>query len=217
MPNNPRASMSLPIGVGPLPLGHRVHPSIALAAAAAAASGMPMTPGPHQLPPHMIQVPPTPGAVPFQARSRRAPSISTGGPPKAPLGGPQRKAPSPLPPAGDNKPVSAEDAGSNAAPDATQPVATAPPKSKLTKKIIVKLPQERNRVSQDGDDAVKPLWVREPLPHADVPEHEAIQPPELVSVKSHPMDWPRGVMPMSIDVFLPGKVCNCVAAVHSRC
>ncbi|KAH7104278.1 hypothetical protein BKA62DRAFT_501365 [Auriculariales sp. MPI-PUGE-AT-0066] len=200
---------------------HRAHPSIALAAGLAGV--VPMTPGgAHHLPPHMIAIPPTPGAgQQFQPRSRRAPSISTGGPPKAPLGGPQRKMTSPMPPAQTDASGSAEGATAGgdgaaslttanantnnaaaaaAASDNTGQVST---KSKLTKKVIVKLPQELSRLSQDG--AAQPLWTRTPLPLADVPKYEPLQPPELLSVRSHPLDWPRGFMPGSLDVFLPGK------------
>ncbi|KZW02096.1 hypothetical protein EXIGLDRAFT_760312 [Exidia glandulosa HHB12029] len=168
---------------------HRAHPSIVQLAAAGIQPPMPMTPGgQHHFPPHLLLnpanlPPPTPG---FQQRSRRAPSISTGGPPKAPLGGPQRKT-SPLPPGAQ---------GSSSTP---QPVEA---KGKLQKKVVVKLPVER----KTADDAPDPLWTRQPLPHSEVREEDvAANPPEITSVVDHPMDWPRGMLPSTIDVFLPGK------------
>ncbi|EJD55373.1 hypothetical protein AURDEDRAFT_109718 [Auricularia subglabra TFB-10046 SS5] len=172
---------------------HRAHPSLVhLAAAGIPPPPVPMTPGGvHQFPPHLLLNPATPFPPPtpgFQQRSRRAPSISTGGPPKAPLGGPQRKT-SPLPPGA---------AGSAAAGATT---AGGDAKNKLQKKVIVKLPVERKPAA----DASEPLWTRTPLPHNQVPSQHAGDPPQIASMDGHPMDWPRNTLPASLDVFLPGK------------
>lgn len=69
---------------------HRAHPSMVLPPGMMPPPGMPMTPlGQMGFQNHM---PP-----PFVPRSKRTQSVSTGGPPKAVLGGPQRKI-SPMPP-----------------------------------------------------------------------------------------------------------------------
>lgn len=172
---------------------HRAHPSLAHLAAAGIPPTVPMTPGGvHQFPPHLMLNPasPFPPQTPgFQQRSRRAPSISTGGPPKAPLGGPQRKT-SPLPPG-----------ASGAAAAGTTAAAGGDAKNKLQKKVIVKLPVER----KPADDAPEPLWTRTPLPHDQVPVQNTGEPPQIASMDAHPMDWPRNTLPASLDVFLPGK------------
>ncbi|KAF8575915.1 hypothetical protein K439DRAFT_708741 [Ramaria rubella] len=169
---------------------HRAHPSLifpgsaaALAAAGIALpSGMPVPPG--GMPLNMIL-----GMPVFQRGSRRTPSISTGGPPKAPLGGPNRKH-SPKP--------------SVSAPALI--VAGASEKNK-SKKIILKLPVES--ITKDGDEGdisgvVYSLWSRRPLPHSEVPTMERIQPPETTSIEMHPLEQSI-TLPPTIDVFLPGK------------
>ena len=77
----------------PRPNMHRAHPSVVQLAAAGILPppGMPMTPlGPVGFPNPVL-------APPFVPKSKRSQSVSTGGPPKAVLGGPQRKV-SPMPP-----------------------------------------------------------------------------------------------------------------------
>ncbi|CAL1697291.1 unnamed protein product [Somion occarium] len=85
-----------PPGAPGRPSMHRSHPSVAQLAAAGILPpqgmlghpGVPMTP----LPQNGFPAPMIPGQFQtFVPRSKRAPSVSTGGPPKAVLGGPQRK------------------------------------------------------------------------------------------------------------------------------
>ncbi len=124
---------------------------------------------------------------PFVPKSKRSQSISTGGPPKAVLGGPQRKAaPAPQPAA--------------TAAAATTPAAL-PTKQK---KIVVNLPKE---TIQEGEDKGKAApWARKPLPASEVPPQPAIRPVEMITVEAYPPDAWRHVVPATLDVFLPGKV-----------
>ena len=169
---------------------HRAHPSLmfpgpaaALAAAGIAPpSGMPITPS--GMPSHVMF-----GAQPFQRGSRRTPSISTGGPPKAPLGGPQRKH-SPMP--------------------AIAPVNAANPSTIKSKKLVVKLPAERLQKLSDGTEATEvlySLWSRKPLPHMQAPKMDHVDFPEATSMDMHPIEQ-SNALPATIDVFLPGKVIN---------
>lgn len=122
----------------------------------------------------------------FIPRNRRGPSISLGGPPKAVLGGPNRKV-SPLPP------TAAE----------VTPAVTAV----KAKKVVVKFPRE----TVVGDDieqpATRPLWARTPLPLADVLDQPLPEPPQLTTAEVHPSDAERYALPDTLEVFLPGKVC----------
>ncbi|KAG9073989.1 hypothetical protein FS749_014502, partial [Ceratobasidium sp. UAMH 11750] len=178
---------------------HRQHASIAHIPGL----GIPMTPGggsfqqqqqyaammaAGQLP----QGPPQPGGLgvpPFMPRSKR--TISIGGPPKAVLGGPNRK-PSPLPPA--------TPAG-EAAPGL--------PEVKK-KKSAVKLPLESEAPAEEGGDEssgrTKSLWSRSPIPASELPPQLLIDSGlETTTVESHPDHVTRGELPNSIEVFLPGK------------
>jgi hypothetical protein len=111
--------------------------------------------------------------------------VSFGGPPKAVLGGPNRKV-SPLPPA-----------ATEAAP--------APAAAK-GKKAVVKFPQE-TFVGDDADRTVtRAPWARTPLLLAEVPEQPVLRPPELVTAEEYPTDSDRHYLPNIVDVFLPGKV-----------
>jgi hypothetical protein len=166
---------------------HRVgQVSIAQLAAAGIHPPNPMTPlgqgFPSQVPPGMSFGGPGPG---FQ-RNRRTPSVSLGGPPKAVLGGPNRKV-SPLPPA------------------ATE----VPPPTAATrgKKMVVKFPQET--VFGDDKDLVvtRAPWARSPLPLAEVPEQLVLRPPDLVTAEAYPTDPDRYDLPKTLGIFLPGKVC----------
>jgi hypothetical protein len=163
---------------------HRMHPSIAQMAA----SGMPipmnipipMTPGGQiAFSPQLNLLSPPVAGVPFQPsmRQRRQPSISIGGPPKAALGGPNRKL-SPLP----------AEASPLPAPDASKP----------KKKFIVKLPVE------SGSDALPPSWARKPVPLSSLPPMEVIPPTDLTTAEVYPA--PLTEFPNTMDVFLPGKV-----------
>ena len=124
---------------------------------------------------------------PFVPRSKRNQSISTGGPPKAVLGGPQRKV-SPLPPAAAATPVAAP----------------APTGSK--KKVIVNLPKESLKNAEDGT-VTKQSWARNPIPLKEQPDMKTIEALDLVTLEAYPSDGWRHYIPPTVDVFLPGKVC----------
>ena len=175
-----------PPGAPVRPGMHRAHPSVAQLAAAGILPppGMPMTPlGQVGFPGPML--PPQP----FVPRSKRTQSVSTGGPPKAVLGGPQRKV-SPLPP-----PIVA-------------PVVAAP----KAKKVVVNLPKE---TVQDGDEkGTRPSWARTPLPPSEVHEYGEMPPPDLLTAESFPPDAWRHTLPPTVDVFLPGKVVSFCYSPH---
>lgn len=182
-----------PPGAPGRPSMHRAQASVAQLAAAG------ILPPPGMLGPHPPMTPlsqnmfPAPALIPgqfpppFIPRSKRNQSISTGGPPKAVLGGPQRKV-SPLPPA---------------AP-ATPAAPAAPTGSK--KKVVVSLPKERVENGEDGS-VTEQAWARKPIPLAEVPEMKTIEAPELTTVEAYPSDAWRQYIPPTVDVFLPGKVC----------
>lgn len=121
-----------------------------------------------------------PFGQPFIPRSRRAPSVSIGGPPKAPLGGPGRKL-SPFPP--------------------PQAASTPAPKGK---KVVVNIPVETIQ-SNTGETPMRPPWARTPLATANS-EVPIITPPEIYSAELYPPDSWRQNIPDTVDVFLPGKV-----------
>jgi hypothetical protein len=111
--------------------------------------------------------------------------MSLGGPPKAVLGGPNRKV-SPLP-------VVAAEVSS---------AATA-----KIKKVVVKFPRE-TIVGDDADKTVgRAPWARTPVPIDEVPEQPVLRPPELATAEAYPTDTHRYYLPNTVDVFLPGKVC----------
>ncbi|KAL1740766.1 hypothetical protein HDZ31DRAFT_76658, partial [Schizophyllum fasciatum] len=122
-----------------------------------------------------------PGMPPPFGHKRR--NMSIGGPPKAVLGGPQRKT-SPLPP------------GTSTASTSAAPV--------KAKKITVNLPKE-TIPGEDGAPSTRPPWARAPLDapfeYKDVPIPAA----EMTSAALFPPDAYRYAMPPTIDVFLPGK------------
>jgi hypothetical protein len=109
--------------------------------------------------------------------------MSLGGPPKAVLGGPNRKV-SPLPP------VAAE---------VTPSIPTA-----KGKKMIVKFPRETVTADDPEQPVTRPLWARTPL--VDVPEQQAPKPPQLTTAEAYLSDIERYDLPSTLDVFLPGKV-----------
>ena len=124
-------------------------------------------------------------SLPF-SRNRRQPSISTGGPPKATLGGPQNK---------------------HIAPPITNPAtASAALEAKIKgKKLIVKLPREGANAGDDGETFV-PLWTRNPIPLGAVETFPPAEPPEMTTAGPWPEPLPKDSIPPSIEVFLPGKV-----------
>jgi hypothetical protein len=112
--------------------------------------------------------------------------MSLGGPPKAVLGGPNRKV-SPLPPAATEAPP--------------------PPAAARGKKVVVRFPRE-TVVGDDGDQTVtRASWARTPIPLAEVPEQLMLRPPEAATAEAYPTDSDRYGLPNTLDVFLPGKVC----------
>lgn len=134
-----------------------------------------MTPLGSAFPPQMGP----PFGQPFIPRNRRTPSVSIGGPPKAPLGGPGRKH-SPLPPP-------------HAAP-------TPAPKGK---KVVVNIPVE-TIPGNVGEVSTRPPWARTPVAASNVEEPEVIA-PEITSIELYPPDSWRLDIPDTVDVFLPGK------------
>lgn len=181
------------------PINHRARAaSIAQLAAVGIPPPMgiplaPLLPGqfPQGVPPMMI---PTP-APQFQPRSRRAPSVSTGGPPRAILGGP-----------GVKSRVITE--------TAPTPATIAPPQK--TKKVIVNIPRET--IPIEGDEETKPgeeplpreTWARIPLRPSEVPEIVDPAPPQTTSAEPFPPEGWRTQLPVTVDVFLPGKVCDLI-------
>ena len=143
--------------------------------------------------------PPGPGHRPHRRQ------MSIGGPPKAVLGGPQRKV----------------------SPNPAVAAATA---NLLKKKIAVNLPKETEAAGGEGehDDAgeqgdeqapdqaatsrnrVSKEWARVPISVAEgearMSSYVPLSDDELVSREPFPPEeWRKG-LPLSIDVFLPGKV-----------
>ncbi|KAI0638793.1 hypothetical protein C8Q77DRAFT_1183752 [Trametes polyzona] len=167
------------------PSMHRSHPSMMQLAAAGILppTGVPMTPlgqtgFPSPLVPGLA-----PFAPPFVPRSKRSASMSVGGPPKAVLGGPQRKV-SPMPPA-------------------AAPTPAAPPAQKQ-KKVIVNFPRET--IPAEGDEPAKRApFARTPLLPSEVLEQVEVKPPETSTVELYPPDSWRYHLPPTVDVFLPGK------------
>jgi len=173
-----------PLPPRPLHPGHRSQASVALAAAGIhPPPGVPATPlAQSQFPPAAFGPPQFP---PFQPRSRRQPSISTGGPPKAQLGG-----------VGKNyRPPS---------PTAAVVNATAAQNQKL-KKTIVNLPKE-SVPGVDGEPSTRSSFARTPIPPHLVPPHPLPSSPDVISAVINPPDRLRETLPDTIDVFLPGKV-----------
>ena len=181
--------MPMPMPTAGRPINHRARASIAQFAAAGLPPpmGVPLTPllpgsFPQGISPMFM---PTPQ---FQPRSRRAPSVSTGGPPKAVLGGPGAKNRIPIEPV-------------------PTPVITAPPQK--TKKIVINIPREIIPVEGDekgsGNEAV-PRRARIPLRPSEIPEIVDPVPPETISIEPFPPEEWRTELPPTVDVFLPRKV-----------
>jgi len=182
----------MPIPTAGRPINHRARASIAQLAAAGVPPpiGVPLTPllvghFPQGIPPMLM---PTPQ---FQPRSRRAPSVSTGGPPKAVLGGPGAK---------------------NRVTTETVPIPAttiAPPPK--TKKVVVNIPRETIPVedAEESGDEVPPRrenWARVPLQPLEIPKIVDPAPPEAISAELFPPEIWRTQLPPTVDVFLPRKV-----------
>ncbi|KAF8875019.1 hypothetical protein CPB85DRAFT_1444158 [Mucidula mucida] len=162
---------------------HGAHASIAHLAAAGIhpPNGFPMTPmGGHFARPSM-QMNGPPGGHPFPGRNRR--QLSIGGPPKAVLGGPNRKL-SPIP------------------PTAASPSPAPPPVKQ--KKVVINLPKETIR-AEDGSVTGRAEWARRPLDGPPIPPAPVVAPVETNTREDFPSDIWRYTMPSTVDVFLPGK------------
>jgi hypothetical protein len=175
-----------PTGVPHRPIhpGHRSQASVALAAAGIhPPPGIPVTPlAQSQFPPAAFAPPQFP---PFHPRSRRQPSLSTGGPPKAQLGG----------------------AGKNYRPPSPTAVAVAnaPAQNQKSKKAVVNLPKE-SVPGIDGEPSTRTSFARTPIPLHLVPPQPSTSSPDVISAVIHPPDSLREIIPATVDVFLPGKV-----------
>ncbi|CAE6430986.1 unnamed protein product [Rhizoctonia solani] len=192
--NTPGPAQSTFLAQQQQPRMHRHHASIAM--------GMPLTPGgglfQQQQQPHFGPMPaanPPPmgglGLPPFVPRSRR--TISIGGPPKAVLGGPNRKT-SPLPPtpAGENAP---------GLPDVK--------KKKCTVKVPFEADQELEEAEQaDGSNKrTKSLWSRNPVPASQLPPELIIDDElEISTAEPHPEHVKQSKIAPTAAVFLPSKV-----------
>ncbi|KII86500.1 hypothetical protein PLICRDRAFT_114601 [Plicaturopsis crispa FD-325 SS-3] len=147
---------------------------------------MPMTPlmGHNGFPqPPMMLPQGQPYGQQFPNRNRRQQSVSLGGPPKAPLGGPGRKH-SPLPPTAVNTPP--------------------PPPAAKGKKITVNFPQE-TVPGEEGQPSTRAPWARTPLDPSSLPAVADARPPEVSTAEPYPSDAWRLHVPDTVDVFLPGK------------
>ncbi|KIM51675.1 hypothetical protein SCLCIDRAFT_617773 [Scleroderma citrinum Foug A] len=153
---------------------HKAHVSMVHYPGFPPPPAIPMTPLGQGFP---LQMMPPPFGPAFLPRNRRAPSVSIGGPPKAPLGGPGRKH-SPMPP-------------------------QLPATAQKGKKIAVNLPVE-TRPGEDGAPPTRPLWARTPMPTTSS-EEPVVIPPEIDTVEMFPPESWRCEMPQTVDVFLPGR------------
>ncbi|THH09411.1 hypothetical protein EW145_g2020 [Phellinidium pouzarii] len=185
-PFNPMFSLQTPMqttyfgpppGAPPRPMhsGHR--PSSSIAHGLGIHPSVPLTPLGQQFQPHMMHggPPGVPSTQPFVPKSRRTPSM-IGGPPKALLGGPNRKV-SPLPPA-----------------------AIAIQEKLKSKKVTVKVPDE-----QAEDASKKSLWSRKPVATSQLKIFPEFSPAETTSIELYPDEGYRRHLPLTVDVFLPGQ------------
>lgn len=209
-PNHMQQQQQRQLGHGHTPSMsmHRSRPS--LAAIPGFLPGGPMTAGPNIPTFNPFPIPPTPGGTqqqfpnqlqPPHFRSRRQQSISIGGPPKALLGGPQRKV-SPSPNA----------------------VASAPTPDIKQRKINVKLPKESSADADtiDNGDASAASssysWRRTPIPSDALPPLPDIVPPEITSVtENRDSESSEGVNPAEVTVTLPRRVSGSAFLTNSFC
>jgi hypothetical protein len=157
---------------------HRYQPSVTLSSTAVIhpPPGVPLIPG---------AFPSNPQFPTFQPRSRRQPSVSTGGPPKAQLGGVGKNYRPPSPTAAAFANVAAQ--------------------SQKGKKTVVNLPKE-TVPGDGGEPSTRTPFARTPIPVHLVPPQNSIPPPDVISAVIHPEDNARLSIPGVIDVFLPGRV-----------
>lgn len=175
-----------PPNAHPRQMGHGHRPTGSMAQIPSVGMhAVPMTPFGSQFPPQMMHGGgmANPSAQPFVPKSRRTPSM-IGGPPKAALGGPNRKV-SPLPPSAQ--------------------VAAIAEKVKA-KKIPVKIPIESEVDGEGSDGLKKSLWSRRPIPSSELEPPIEVPPPDVVSAALYPDEDYRRHFPSTVDVFLPGKV-----------
>ncbi|KAJ3721404.1 hypothetical protein DFJ43DRAFT_1158596 [Lentinula guzmanii] len=135
---------------------------------------------------------------PFPNRNRR--QLSIGGPPKAVLGGPQRKlSPNPPVPSG---------IGSAGISGSTTPVGPPPSSAPAVKakKLIVNLPKETIPSDEEGVAATKAHFARVPLRPEEIVNTPDLRYPEITTCEEFPAEHYRHLIPPTVDVFLPGKV-----------
>ncbi|GJJ08779.1 hypothetical protein Clacol_002998 [Clathrus columnatus] len=173
-PMNESFASQIPSFAPPRPSLHRSHPSLMFPTPSAALSATLNSAG-------ILNGTYIPG---FPKISKRTPSVSIGGPPKAPLGGPSRKI-------------------TPSAPLNTGATETDKPKAK--KKITVKLPIEKMAEGgNSSDEVLYSLWSRQPLPDFNICEG-SVTPADIQSIESHPIEASSDSLPEVIEVFLPGK------------
>ncbi|KAJ3767389.1 hypothetical protein FB446DRAFT_675383 [Lentinula raphanica] len=164
-------------------------------------SGFPITPMGGHFPRQSIAGFPgnmPPPQHPFPNRNRR--QLSIGGPPKAVLGGPQRKlSPNPPPSSGV---LSAGISGSTT-PLGPPPSSAPAPKPK---KLVVNLPKETIPSEEEGVAATKAPFARVPLRTMEFPGSTEPQFPEIMTREDFPPEETRQFLPPTVDVFLPGKI-----------
>ncbi|KAF9068506.1 hypothetical protein BDP27DRAFT_1327171 [Rhodocollybia butyracea] len=138
---------------------------------------------------------------PFPNRNRR--QLSIGGPPKAVLGGPQRKL-SPNPPTSTNV-TSAAVSGSST--PAGPPINSTPvPVTAKAKKVLVNLPKETISSEEEGVPATRTVFAREPLKPEEISQDMRVIYPEATTCEEYPSEQFRHLFPSTVDVFLPGKL-----------
>ena len=64
------------------------------------------------------------------------------------------------------------------------------------------------RAGRNEEKADRPLWTRRPIATSSLPDQPQIDPPEINSADVYPVDEYKNLLPPSVDVFLPGKVCS---------
>ncbi|PFH50734.1 hypothetical protein AMATHDRAFT_40648 [Amanita thiersii Skay4041] len=148
-----------------------IHPPFTPLSPHYARNSISLIPGQSPFPPPLLQQP-----------TRHRKQVSIGGPPKAVLGGPQRKL-SPLPPS-------------------LNPAASAMQK---LKKVVVNLPRETIPAEEQGQQAIRPEWARTPVANVQEYEEPLVPPVDTTSREIYPPDVWRRHIPDTIDVFLPGQ------------
>jgi hypothetical protein len=153
------------------------------------------SPAPHHpgsFQPALPPFPQSPGPSTF-LKSRRTASISLGGPPKALLGGPQRK-PSPL--AGQQPPESAK-------------TGDLPATQLPRKKVVVNLPEESGPIIYEDKAYQTPPWTRRPLPYQQSTSQAPFSEPFDIDTREiYPTQEMRQHMKAPFKILLPSQVCR---------